>query len=395
MDMKNNRYIFKMKAINLKLNSKLIKKYPIIILKDIKNDVYVVHKISQFIFDTYLNLKYNSQRMAVEKIVVFLNYILDNDVKLYEVTFQKAEEFLNSLYLKGLSKDTIKKYELVLTKFFYWLSKNKIININLSKFTFENINVCDKDIKYIASPFKKVIYGNKSYNDRIHTIRLDLVPMFLETAIIETNRIALGVYFQLFGGLRKGDIVNLTKKSVGLKGLNGEYGIELNIKKRNLRNDINDSAGSSEVKKPRKQIVISIGNDVLPTLYKNHINRYTNNRTQALFTNYNGEAMTGDSYEYYFKKLKRAFIRRLLESNDIRLNGYGKVLSTQKWNTHIGRGIFSNMIAQNCNELQLSVMRGDSSTKSSHVYIESSEQNIKVVNNALNKMYFKFTGGDE
>ncbi|APQ73287.1 TPA: hypothetical protein ACXDAY_002487 [Clostridium botulinum] len=377
------RYVFKKKVVNLKLSKNIIKKVPLVIVYDNRDKIYIVHPISQFIFDNYFNSKFNSQRMAIDKVIPFLNYVVSKGVKLSELRFVHGERFLNSLSLNGLAKNTVKKYEQVLTKFYYWLSKNKIIKIQISKF------IINEKEKYVQSPFKKIIYNpSLPTNNIIHTIKLELVPMFLDTAIKETNIIALGVYFQLFGGLRKGAIVNLKKSSVNLMGVNGEYGIELNIKKNYFRNDIADSSGSTEVKKQRKQIVLSVGNNILTYLYQNHINKYTNNKTDALFSNNNGKAMTGASYEYYFKKLRQAFIRRLLDSDDIRLNGYGKVLSTQKWSTHIGRGIFSNMVAEYSNELQLSIIRGDSNVNSSRIYVEKSEKAINKISDALNKMYF-------
>lgn len=395
MKMKKNMLIFKKKVVNIKLSEKLIRKVPLIILYDNARNIYIVHGISQFIFDEYGTLKYNSQRVAIDKIIPFLNYMNNNKIKLPQLTFHNGENFLNDLSFRGLSRDTVKKYEKVLSRFYYWLSKNKIIRICQSEFFFNEKNIYERNIKYLSSPFKRIIYNNKQLPIKIQTIRLELVPMFLDTAIRETNIIALGVYFQLFGGLRKGAVVNLKKSSLNLHGINGEYGIELNITKNNLRKDLLDSSGSSEVKKQRHQIVLSVGDNLLPYLYKNHMERYTNKNTLALFTNHNGQAMTGESYEYYFRKLKKAFIKRLLESEDIRLSGYGKVLSTQRWNTHIGRGIFTNLVAESANELQLAAIRGDSDTKTSHIYIRTSEATVKKINNSLNEMYSKFLESDD
>ena len=56
--------------------------------------------------------------------------------------------------------------------------------------------------------------------------------------------------------------------------------------------------------------------------------------------------MTGASYRYYFTNAKKTFIDYLKQSQDPNDKIASISLSNTDWSTHIGRGIFTNMLAE-------------------------------------------------
>jgi hypothetical protein len=120
---------------------------------------------------------------------------------------------------------------------------------------------------------------------------------------------------------------------------------------------------------------------LLKKIYKFHIENFKCiDNSDALFVNRSGHAMTDVVYRYHFNKLRDKFISRLLNSNDIVLKTMGIDLQSRKWSSHIGRGIFSNMIADVSNNIaQIAQARGDSNLQSSLVYLSDSEKMAKLL----------------
>lgn len=59
--------------------------------------------------------------------------------------------------------------------------------------------------------------------------RLDLVNLFLRVAELEAPDIALGIAFQFYGGLRRGEVVNLLRRSIKEPQKNGSGEFTINI----------------------------------------------------------------------------------------------------------------------------------------------------------------------
>jgi hypothetical protein len=201
------------------------------------------------------------------------------------------------------------------------------------------------------------------------------------------NPIALGVYIQIFGGLRIGEIVNVTHSSLSPIDPFCVEGLMVDLESQGLRYDLKDSSGANHVKKPREQLVLGF-REWLKILYTNHLKNYTSNETDALFVNRDGKAMTGQSYRYQFSKVKQQFINDLLSSSKPVDRTTGMKLISSKWSTHIGRGIFTNLIAENASNLQeIVLMRGDSSFESSLTYLVNTETMKKKLEDYLDGMY--------
>ena len=72
--------------------------------------------------------------------------------------------------------------------------------------------------EYLPPPFFGVEYNDNERHTVIHKLPLTLVVYFIDTAIMYAPRIALGICFQFFGGLRLGEVINLKRSSIKVKG---------------------------------------------------------------------------------------------------------------------------------------------------------------------------------
>ena len=67
---------------------------------------------------------------------------------------------------------------------------------------------------------------------------------------------------------------------------------------------------------------------------------------------------------------------------------YAVFLESYKWSTHIGRGTYSNIVAQNANNIgEIAVMRGDSSLSSSLPYLNDNRSVGKKVQDTFDFFY--------
>lgn len=400
----NNRNIrftketLRTEKINKDTGEAIIRNEVFIVYKDYLTGFSFPHPLTEFL-RKWRNNRFSTMNQKAKDIVPFLNYILIDNSEIYklnslwEITFQHGNDFLN---YKGesVSKGTVQQYEQTLTQFYYFLAEKLLLKyIGLNNFKTITKMVNQKTITTIASPFDEVYYPNKSKkSEKIHEIANELILPFIDTAIMHAPYIALGIYFQFFGGLRIGEVVNLTREAITEAGSYGLNGFVLNLRKRDLRPDITSNEGKGEVKKDRYQVVMPILG-LSYKLFKSHIETYGyNKQSGALFLNQTGKskglAMTEPNYRYHFNRVKTIFLKRLRNSCDSLLKGHAERLGMKNWSTHIGRGIFSNLIADvSDNAMKIAIMRGDSSLDSALVYLSDCSSMAKKVEQNLNSMY--------
>lgn len=372
----------------------VINKHAVIVLKNKNNGRLVVHPFTEFIFHYWKYRAYNSQRLHANYLCSFLNYILiDCRTKyrlssLEELRFAHGTAFLNELSRKEKSRMTLRKAERTLTLFYEFLAKKKLL-LHIDDNVFEKKAIYGKSNQnYTVSPFKGVILPRYKQDHIAHDLPEQYVLPFIELAVKIANPIALGVYMQCFGGIRQGELVNIKKSEVTSVGSYGEFGLIVDLQQNYMRIDIKDSAGSSGVKKPRNQIVYPI-QDWLEQLYRYHIENYKAvDDSDALFVNRDGKAMSGQSYRAYFSKLKIEFLKKLRESSNPDDMIYGVKLEEYKWSTHIGRGIFTNLLAEVAeNPYDIALPRGDSNLASSLVYLGNTERMKKKLESRMENLY--------
>ncbi len=322
-----------------------------------------------------------TQSNKASVIVKFLNYILIDNSRRFklkdfnEILFEHGCEFINSL--PDVSDDTVDRYARYLTDFYYYLATYGLLKyITVDDFTFTKVNTPNGSREVIEVPFYDLDYGRKDDGTLIHKIPSPLIIPFLDTAIMHAPEIALGICFQLFGGLRVGEVVNLKKSSVKVKGNLGEFGFILNLRNKNMRDDLKHPVAGGSVKKTRRQAVFPFGGAMTQKIYKMHMKQINpQNKQNALFVNKDGNPMADFTYRYYFSKVKNKFIERLKESKHAELRHYAIELGTVRWSTHIGRGTFSNIISNiSENILEIAQARGDDCLDSSLVYLTDSDK---------------------
>lgn len=353
-------------------------------LKDIDKDVHIIHPVSQFILDNWKSREFHTQRKHANNTVKFLNYLLINKKSmriksLQDLKIEHGTEYLNNFSLEEVSRDTVKDAERTLTQFYFWLAKLDVIP-SLSKETFERKE--SHFGSFIESPFRPS-YPSKSEKKVEHSLPHSYIPLLLEVAIAEAKPIALGLYFQIFGGLRVSEVVNLKRLQVARRMKDGDF--ILKLQNQNFRSDLKEHAS---VKKVRTQRVFQI-NNWGHSLFKDHIELYKPiDSSNALFVNRDGYALSERSFRQYFQKVKDSFIKLLEVHGDSEQKLLAKHLRYMKWSTHIGRGTFTNMIAEDANNpYEIAHLRGDSSIESALTYTVSTERLHQKVQEKFSKMH--------
>ncbi|OPF52407.1 hypothetical protein BH721_03900 [Clostridium baratii] len=355
----------------------------LIMLERVKDGVSkkVVHPLSQYLLEPkQRGGKYSpiTQNNKASLIVKFLNYtLIDNGVRFNikdftEIGFEHGTMFLNSL--TDISNETKDRYIAYLTKFYYYLAKKNLLHhVKVSDFEFR---INNNGYNSISSPFYGVEYNSYVGVGLIHKIPIELLIYFIDTALTFTPEIALGVCFQCFGGLRLGEVVNIKKSNLRVKGPFGKYGFVVNLRDNNMRDDLKHPVLGGSVKVRRKQAIFPYGGDLLQKIYKFHIEHYRcKGEDNALFVNKDGNPMADFTYRYYFNKLKYKFIERLKKSDDINLRHYAIDLESVRWSTHIGRGTFSNIVASVSKSItEIAQARGDKALDSSLTYLTDSDK---------------------
>lgn len=341
----------------------IIKEYFVIKLENKDTLTEVMYPLgTNFIFSEWKNSQPNTMKAAANKVVMFLNFLIENKKEyrlktLYELEPEYAIDFLNELSFHRTSKNTVKGHEKILIKFYDYLNNNNIIHKKLV--------------------IKGIDYFSKKQESRLHKLPDEYLLTFLEVAYQVDSKIAFILYLQFFGGIRTGEIFNLRVRDIQMIGNKGQYGFILDLTEdRLLRKDLN-TAGSSYIKSKRWQIVFGFKN--WSTLfYEKHmknIKKIVIDGDSPLFPNRDGLAMTGNNYYYHFKKVKKIFLQTLRNSNNIEDRNNALAIDSSRWSTHIGRGIFSNLLAEEADNLyDVSFPRGDKSFDSVKPYLANTKR---------------------
>ncbi|SFM48189.1 hypothetical protein SAMN03159341_1379 [Paenibacillus sp. 1_12] len=367
-------------------DGKILKKqFAAIALKNLTAGTHIIHPLSDFILNYWQARKFNTQKKHALNTVKFLNYILFNRLNirsLSDLNFKNGNNYLNSLTSEGQSRGSVKDSERTLTYLYLWLIDKGISNLDKNRFIKKETQ---NGSSYYESPFQ-VIYPDHKPPNVEHTLPIRYIPLLIEIAILVARPITLGVYLQLFGGLRVGEVVNLKRTQLKRRIANGDFLFE--VKDQNFRTDLKDSSGGNYVKRSRNQRVFQI-NDWGESLFNDHIELFTAaGKTPALFVNRDGKAMSGRSYRQYFDKLKRCFIQYLKTYGDSDDKLVAHHLSMMSWSTHIGRGTFTNMLAEIAeNPYDIAFPRGDKNLLSSLSYMSRTERLRKKLEDKFHNMH--------
>lgn len=356
----------------------------LIAIKNMSNGTYINHHLSNFIIDKWGLKSFNTQKKHATNTVKFLNYLIHQDSvlqlkNLINLTVTQGTMYLNWLGTTGVSQDTVKDAERTLIHFYVWgIKKSIFTKVDITEF---NEALSGHNKAYFQSPFQ-VIYPQKKVKEIEHVIPFEFIPVFLEIAIIHAPRISLGIYLQIFGGLRVSEVLNIKRTQITKTIASQEF--ILQIENQNFRTDLKEHAS---VKKTRTQAVLDI-NGWGSSLLRQHSNVYQSKTTNALFLNSNNKPMSGRSYRQYFEKCKNLFISQLENSEVINHRIIAQHLKSIKWSTHIGRGTFTNLVANEAsNPYEIAHLRGDSSLESALSYMVSTSRIHQKLEDKLETMH--------
>lgn len=351
---------------------------------------YLISPFSDFL-NEFAGRKTVTVSLAADIITRFLNYAIFKKGKTIDtLTIQDGIDYLDSI-TETAQKKTQSEYARYLTRFYAFLDKKNALKA-----------VSPEELEYSAdreghrileNPFMgRFIEGTRNDAELIHNIEPEYLYTFIRTAMDEVPDIALGIFFQCFGGLRKSEVVSLEYKNISVTTVGDKKSMRLTLKDKDLREDIS-TAFLAGCKRNRVQTVLPAYEDLLWELFEKHKKRYKKPGCSAVFVDADGKAMTDAVYYRRFCILKDRFIERLRNSDSFDAKSYAVYLSTYKWSTHLCRGIFSNLIAQGTdNIMEIAVWRGDKDLTSALSYLTDRKQMDKNALKILNELYKEEVG---
>jgi integrase len=368
--------------------------YILIVLVNQENGREVVHPLTSFIYDNWKRKGYNSQIARAKHIAAFLNHIFFDYNKvlkiksLKDLTIEHGVHFLETKARNGRLESTVNAYESTLSHFYLYLAKKSILKnydyVTLKIRAYPN----EDEKKKICSLFKgEVSIVNKKSRapEKIRRLADEHIIPFIATALEVAPDIALGLYICFFGGLRGSEALAIKRTEIKSKGVKGQHGLILK-----LSTDVKYAKGSSNrVKTPGNQGVQAY-QDLLGILYEFHLTHFPEpmDGSDSLLVDKRGNGMQYQTLRNRFNKVKDAFIKQLASSESVTDKIYGTNYLTLPWNSHIGRGTYSNLVAEQCNNLlELMLARRDSTASSALPYLAGSTEIVLRVNNHLERMY--------
>ena len=421
------RYTTKIRKVKTEEQGVIINRDRAVIYEEIRdddgNEIIKIPSSLNCILEKWKRTSVNNAKNLADTVCAFLNYVKvqceDGDDEsfdiveqkgLYELDFYHAMRFIDyCIVVKNVRRDTSLKYTNRILDFYEYLLELDILDKKKVKFSYKSYKKAgsSKNERIRENPLRKAPY-NLAYPSRENSKIRKLVNMdeHLWQLFIDTSRkyapdITFGIVLQISGGLRRGEVVNLTCDSINRQRQSSKdtSKMELVIQDRTdelfgNRTDVDIS--KCKVKKPRNQIAFNFDKGLYQH-YEKHLefrsNRLhqTNGNTRALFVDEKGRAMSGVRYEQRWAKVKKEFIKLLQDT----VYGQHLELVEKTWGTHIGRGIFTNLcltygLAKTAREL--ANLRGDKGLDSSQPYIDEFNKR-KLVDKALNTIA-KDVGGN-
>lgn len=358
-----------------------------------RNGIEVPHPVTDFLKNYRSNtMSMERERQAASLVCQFINYVremtisCDSDFSdlfdqgLFGLNFIHGSRFLDhhddKTNIRGqrVKRETVDRKEYILTHFYSFFQRQGVVSKNLIIPTYRN----EKGHLVEASPFTR-----KRRNEQKRPVRKGLrdfgedrqqiLVEFIDTArsMKWGKTISLGLAIQAFGGLRRGEIVNLTTSSVI------EFGKSLVVTVKDRQNHLfahKKNTTKEEVKKERPQDLLP--SEYLINVYREHLAWLKSFTTglnplvkDALFINRLGRPLTGKGYENLFKRIVEKYLKALLAQE--RFDDYS-YLTSKPFNTHTLRGVFTNICLD---DLSMSVRetanaRGDADDNTVAEYLE-------------------------
>jgi integrase len=380
-----------------------------IVLENTCNLKFKVTGYSMYFFKRLGNKRIETLDYHAKILVLFLNYIFFDNYEKYkmkninELKIEHGNDFLRD-YSRGKignenkSKTTVQKAEQVINNFYRFLYKNCegmkfltskdfiVKSSNSLGFSRKNNN------KESFENLFFVEYAKRRPPKRLKSMSINLFSEILQVCNIYYPELKLAICLQAFGGLRRGEVCNVTKDKIQYGFLGKEYSwfvIDLTEKTR-MREDL---VSVGNIKKRRLQPIHPIFLGIFTKVYNEHLEliKSRKNTYGALFLNRHDEAMTDESYEQKFERIIKLVIERLGNRGDFDSSSELNILVAASVNTHILRHFFTQFISKletTRTPSEIAYWRGDSSLESALTYLRCSpviDDKIKEIQGELLK----------
>lgn len=299
-----------------------------------------------------------------------------------------------------------------LNMFYRWLQEREIIQETITEIYKEKIfkymsdgKEKTKKVLVLNDVFDKpeldTLYPNSKDNSIPHKLvdfgkyRYELSKEFIDIAEKEANDIYIGVLLQFLGGLRQGEVVNVTKDCL----LTKPEGYILDIQdNQELLFPEKKSLASEQVKNPREQPLL--WNRRLEFAWGEQLERLeflrkkgiVTNRKALLVVQSTGKVITGSMYREQFNHVRDLLIEKMsMEGREYEF----QFLTSAPWSSHLARGVFTNF----CFDLGMTVSevalaRGDAGLGAIMRYVERLSA-VETMTDALNKIKTAFDDKDK
>lgn len=371
-------------------------------LDDDDEDILMPSRLTSYIKTRCCNNSLNTAKKKAEMVTQFLNYTI-KEVKLgynkhfnclkekglYGLTLYHLADYITSLRDIN-SYETVKKKEHTLLDFYDYLYQ---LGITGEEGKIEKIPVPVKKehnakrevVWQIVNPFAGnpdfvIEYPDTESSGRelLKDMDDELWNTFVEFAQEKYPGIAFGLLLQICSGIRTGELMNLTLNSIEVYKRKNYMTLSIQDRQKELFNRDVDTR-HSQCKKPREGQPAFNFNGKLFDMYDEHLKHLKKQKNRknnsALFIDSQGQPMTGQVYQAQFHKMKWDFIAFIEDDKP----SVAEELSIKCWGSHIGRHIYTNHLIRHgylknimgySDPKLLMVLRGDSSVKSSEVYLD-------------------------
>lgn len=337
-----------------------------------EHEVFIPSKFTDYIYTDFDGVSINTKVKHAKTITQFLNYVIKqtklgensiyNSIKedgFYGLNHYHVADFLNYLTKsKTVNRKTWKDKQKELIRFMWFLSRREITGKEgkiESKIVEKRVTNGRKNqrtngrvqgVRVWVNPFDdkekyKLHLPDEGDNNTLKDLEQDEWEQLIEYAEKYHPRIALGVAIQCMGGLRQGELVNITLDDISfIKGDNDD-----SIKDK-LKIEVRDhpelweerkrkvTARASQVK-PKKTTIAYVHNfnGRLREMYDNHMKLRTklanefSTKVGAFFVNSHGDPMTGDSYGNNYVNVRDGYIEELYNVKPAR----AKELDDKRW----------------------------------------------------------------
>ena len=394
----DHKFVSKETTVNEMIRGKMrnIKVIIIGVLEESTGIIYP-HPVTEFIKRQYefYRKSLNSSDAPARVVCRFLNFCLQKIEEGHEEFVELKDKGINGLErrhgsqylthcsLEGLQKTTVEQYEKYLSKLYVFLKKMNWIE---EDFPLEEKKNFNGDNKAYHSVFRDPSLGTRfpsrdTSKRKVAKLkdfgedRNQLTIHFIRTAMDIAEDIALGLCFQFYGGLRRGEVVNVSRGDLIVS--EGEsMEVQIRDNRRKFFSRLKDTKSENPKRLNYLQTDMArqtiLDNDLVWEVYRKHKKRLDYmiksgkcKNHSALFLDGDGEPMSGKVYDRRFKKVKKVFLDSLMGHKDYDL------LADTFWSTHVGRGVFTNMlIDMGFTPTQLAIARGDRSLTSAMEYID-------------------------